>query len=82
MTNKKVPLLSIIVPTLNEEEHLKFLLSSLRDQILKKHELRILFKDKTSICIGVIVFIEQSLCQRAGEIAVFTQTFGFTLIKW
>ena len=42
MTNKKVPLLSIIVPTLNEEEHLKFLLSSLRDQILKKHEILII----------------------------------------
>ena len=34
--------MSIIVPTLNEEEHLKFLLSSLRDQILKKHEILII----------------------------------------
>jgi len=62
---EKVPCMSVIVPTLNEEKHLKFLLSSLKDQSLKSFEALIVdggSKDKTS----------DIACQHNAEIVVLS----------
>jgi len=63
---KKDPLISIIVPTLNEEEHLKFLLLSLKDQMSIRYE--------TLIIDGGSVDKTKNIAQRYGAKVIVLPT--------